>query len=54
MPVVFQIGAAIGIGILIDTFLVRALLVPAIATILGRYGWWPSRLSASVPTKKQR
>lgn len=47
MPVVFEIGAAIGLGILIDTFLVRALLVPAIATILGRYGWWPSRLFAA-------
>ena len=50
MPVVFEIGAAIGIGILIDTFLVRALLVPAIATILGRYGWWPSRLYAASPS----
>jgi len=44
LGVVFQVGAAIAIGIIIDTFLVRALLVPALATILGRWGWWPSEL----------
>jgi RND superfamily putative drug exporter len=44
LGVVFQIGAAISIGIIIDTFLVRALLVPALATLLGRWGWWPSAL----------
>jgi RND superfamily putative drug exporter len=44
LQVVLQIGAAIAIGIIIDTFLVRALLVPALATILGRWGWWPSSL----------
>jgi len=45
LQVVFQIGAAIAIGIIIDTFLVRALLVPALAVMVGRWGWWPSRLS---------
>jgi uncharacterized membrane protein YdfJ with MMPL/SSD domain len=44
LQVVFQIGAAISIGVLIDTFMIRALLVPAIATIAGRWSWWPSRL----------
>ncbi len=44
LQVVFQIGAAIALGIIIDTFVVRALLVPAIAKILGRWGWWPSSL----------
>jgi RND superfamily putative drug exporter len=38
-----QIGAAVAIGVLIDTFLVRALLVPAIASLLGRWNWWPTR-----------
>lgn len=38
-----QVGAALAIGILVDTFLVRALLVPAIATMLGRWNWWPMR-----------
>lgn len=35
---------AISAGVLIDTFLVRPLLVPAIATLLGRWNWvWPGR-----------
>jgi len=38
-----QLGAAVAIGVFIDTFLVRALLVPAIASLLGRWNWWPSR-----------
>ncbi len=44
LEVVFQIGAAIALGIFIDTFLVRAFLVPALARIFGRWNWWPSRL----------
>jgi RND superfamily putative drug exporter len=44
LQVVFQIGAAIAIGIIIDTFLVYALMIPALATMLGRWGWWPSSL----------
>jgi RND superfamily putative drug exporter len=44
LQVVFEMGAAIAIGIIIDTFLVRALLVPSLAAILGRWGWWPSSL----------
>jgi RND superfamily putative drug exporter len=38
--------ASIGIGILIDAFIVRTLLVPATVTLLGRWNWWPSRYGA--------
>ncbi|WP_052357217.1 MMPL family transporter [Actinomadura welshii] len=38
-----QIGFIIVVGILIDTFVVRALLVPAASYDLGRVIWWPSR-----------
>ncbi|MEI6308671.1 MAG: MMPL family transporter [bacterium] len=38
-----QIGLAVALGVLIDTFLVRSLLVPALAALLGRWNWWPSR-----------
>jgi RND superfamily putative drug exporter len=44
LPMVFQIGAPIAIGVLIDTFLVRALLVPSLAALAGRWSWWPSQL----------
>ncbi len=40
-----QIGATVAIGVLLDTFVVRALLIPAIAYRLGERTWWPSRLS---------
>ncbi len=44
-----QLGLGIGVGILLDTFLVRTLLVPSIVVLLGRWNWWPSRLSRRQP-----
>jgi uncharacterized membrane protein YdfJ with MMPL/SSD domain len=44
LQMVMQIGTAIAIGVIIDTFVVRALLVPSIAALIGRWNWWPSRL----------
>jgi len=38
-----QIGATVAIGVLLDTFVVRALLVPSITHLLGERAWWPSR-----------
>jgi RND superfamily putative drug exporter len=38
-----QIGATVAIGVLLDTFAVRALLVPAITRLCGERAWWPSR-----------
>jgi putative drug exporter of the RND superfamily len=43
LQMVLQVGGAIAIGVLIDTFLVRALLIPSLATLAGRWNWWPSR-----------
>ncbi len=37
-----QIGATVAIGVLLDTFVVRALLIPAITYRLGDRAWWPS------------
>ena len=36
-----QIGTTIAVGLLIDTLIVRALVVPSIVTLLGRWFWWP-------------
>jgi len=44
IKMLFQIGLAIALGVLIDTFLVRSFLVPAIASLLGRWNWWPWRV----------
>lgn len=44
-----QIGFVIGVGILIDTFLVRTITVPAMAALVGQANWWPSRLKPRVP-----
>ena len=39
-----QFGVITAIGVLIDTFIVRPLLVPAITTVLGRWAFWPGKL----------
>jgi putative drug exporter of the RND superfamily len=39
-----QIGATVAAGVLLDTFVVRALLIPAITYRLGDRAWWPSRV----------
>jgi RND superfamily putative drug exporter len=36
-----QIGVGLSLGILLDTFLVRTVLLPAMVTLLGRWNWWP-------------
>ena len=40
----YQLGIAVALGVLLDTFVVRALLVPGIVILLGRWNSWPSRL----------
>lgn len=44
---VAEMGFTVVIGILLDTFIVRPLLVPALATMLGRWNWvWPGHVAA--------
>ena len=42
-PTIKQFGLALAVGILIDAFLVRMTLVPALMAILGRHAWWLPR-----------
>jgi RND superfamily putative drug exporter len=40
-----DVGAGLALGVLMDTFLVRTLLVPSTVVLLGRWNWWPSAMS---------
>jgi putative drug exporter of the RND superfamily len=42
-----EAGFILGMGILIDTFLVRSITVPAMAALIGQKNWWPSHLGKS-------
>lgn len=44
IQVLLQFGIVAAIGVLLDTFIVRPLLVPAITAVLGRYAFWPGPL----------
>lgn len=50
LPILFllQIAFIVAFGVLLDTFLVRTLLVPALSYDIGRAIWWPSALSRGI------
>ena len=54
LVVLAQIGVIICIGVLIDTLVVRTLLVPAIALVLGDKFWWPQQVSMPEATAAER
>ncbi len=41
--ILVQFGFILALGVLIDTFIVRAILVPSIMSLLGKFNWWPGR-----------
>ncbi|MBO1030503.1 MMPL family transporter [Tessaracoccus sp. SD287] len=54
IPILFlvQIAFIVAFGVLLDTFIVRSLLVPALSYDIGRAIWWPSKLSRQDPPQR--
>jgi len=46
---IVNVGVGLALGVLMDTFLVRTLLVPAAVVLIGRWNWWPSALGRTRP-----
>ncbi len=47
-------GTTVAIGLLLDTFVVRAFFMPSIATLLGKWFWWPQVVRPWGPNKNIR
>ncbi|MDQ2715277.1 MAG: MMPL family transporter [Chloroflexota bacterium] len=49
LTLLYQLGVCVAVGILLDTFLVRGLLVPGLVLLLGQWNWWPGHVVTSSP-----
>jgi RND superfamily putative drug exporter len=49
LTLLYQLGVCVAVGIVLDTFVVRGLLVPGLVLLLGRWNWWP-RHGVTAPT----
>jgi RND superfamily putative drug exporter len=55
LPMVFfaELGTTIALGIVLDTFIVRSVVVSALTFDIGRHIWWPSRLAAAEDASRE-
>jgi RND superfamily putative drug exporter len=51
--VLTQLGIIVGLGILLDTFVVRTLVIPALFALVGDRIWWPSDPGHTKPVERQ-
>jgi RND superfamily putative drug exporter len=47
LRVVGQVGTTIGLGLLFDTLVIRSVMTPSIAALMGKWFWWPQRVRNS-------
>jgi RND superfamily putative drug exporter len=44
---IVDVGVGLAVGVLMDTFVVRTVLVPCTVVLLGRWNWWPSKIQVT-------
>ncbi|WP_420109633.1 RND family transporter [Mycolicibacter arupensis] len=54
LKVIGQVGSTIGLGLMIDTLVIRSFMTPSIAALLGRWFWWPQRVLSRPSPAAQR
>ncbi len=54
LQVLFQVGSAVAMGILLDTFEVCSLLVPALTAAFGDWSWWPTGRHGGWPSARRK
>jgi putative drug exporter of the RND superfamily len=54
LQIIGQFGTTVGIGLLFDTLIVRSLMTPSIAALLGRWFWWPRRVGSRPRAERSR
>ena len=53
LKVMAQVGTTIGLGLLVDTLVIRSFMTPSIAALLGRWFWWPLNVRTR-PARRNR
>jgi uncharacterized membrane protein YdfJ with MMPL/SSD domain len=53
LTLLYQLGVCVAVGILLDTFVVRGLLVPGLVLLLGRWNWWPGQVVKAQTASQQ-